>query len=72
MLLNLSACDIVLGDDGIQPDIIYVLEEWLIMIADAEIRRAPDLVIEILSAPPAERDRTYKRTLYARHGVKEY
>jgi Uma2 family endonuclease len=30
------------------------------------------LVIEILSPSTATRDRTFKRTLYARHGVKEY
>jgi len=29
-------------------------------------------VIEILSPATAERDRTYKKTLYARHGVREY
>ena len=35
-------------------------------------RRRPGLVIEILSAATAERDRGYKRALYARHGVAEY
>ncbi len=32
----------------------------------------PDLVIAILSPSTAERDRTLKRDLYARHGVREY
>ena len=36
------------------------------------VRGAPDLVIEILSAATAERDRGYKRALYAKHGVAEY
>ena len=30
------------------------------------------MVIEITSPATAERDRHYKKTLYARHGVKEY
>ncbi|MCD6300230.1 MAG: Uma2 family endonuclease, partial [Dehalococcoidales bacterium] len=33
---------------------------------------APDLVIEITSPATEDRDRHYKKTLYARHGVKEY
>ena len=35
-------------------------------------RGAPDLVVEILSPATAERDRTLKLDLYAKHGVKEY
>ena len=33
---------------------------------------APDLVVEILSPSTAARDRTLKRSLYARHGVREF
>lgn len=64
--------DVILGEDVVQPDIIYISKERLSIIAEGEIRGAPDLVIEILSPATAERDRTYKRTLYARHGVREY
>ena len=68
-----APCDVILGDDVVQPDIIYISKEHLYIVAEGEIRGgAPDLVIEILSPATAERDRTYKRTLYARHGVKEY
>jgi len=67
-----APCDIILGDDIFQPDIIYISKEHLYIVAEQEIRGAPDLVIEILSPATAERDRTYKRTLYARHGVREY
>ena len=33
---------------------------------------APDLIIEVLSPSTAHRDRTFKRSLYARHGVREF
>ena len=64
--------DVVLGEDVVQPDIIYISEERLSIIGEEEIHDAPDLIIEILSPATAERDRRYKRTLYARYGVKEY
>jgi len=56
----------------VQPDILYISRERSRIITEEEIQGAPDLVIEILSPATAERDRTYKKTLYARHGVKEY
>jgi len=68
--------DVVLGEgkerEVVQPDILYISRERSRIITEEEIRGAPDLVIEILSPATAERDRTYKKTLYARHGVKEY
>lgn len=47
-------------------------EERSGIIGEEAVRGAPDLIIEVLSPATASRDRTYKRTLYARHGVKEY
>ena len=65
--------DVVLSNtDVIQPDIMFVSNERAHIITDANIRGAPDLVIEILSPSTAERDRIFKRDLYARHRVKEY
>ncbi len=68
--------DVVLGKgderEVVQPDIFYISKERVGIIAEEEIRGVPDLVIEITSPATAERDRTYKKTLYARHGVKEY
>ena len=65
--------DVVLSDtDVVQPDIMFVSNARAHIITDANIRGAPDLVVEILSPGTAERDRTFKRDLYARHGVKEY
>ncbi len=65
--------DVELSDvDVVQPDLLFVSNERDCIITPANIQGAPDLVVEILSSSTAERDRTFKRTLYARHGVKEY
>ena len=64
--------DVVLGEDVVQPDILYVSKRRARIITHEEIRGAPDLVVEILAPPTAQRDRTYKKRLYARHGVREY
>jgi len=64
--------DVHLGRDVIQPDILFISKERSGIITEAEVQGAPDLVIEILSPATAERDRTYKRTLCARYGVKEH
>ena len=56
----------------VQPDILFVSKEREHIATDNSVRGAPDLVIEILSPSTAGIDRTFKRTLYERHGVKEY
>ena len=65
--------DVVLSDDTVlQPDILFIGKERADIIAEEGIRGAPDLVVEIISEATAKRDRTYKKSLYARYGVKEY
>jgi len=66
--------DVVLSEERVfQPDILFVSRERLSIINPENIRgAAPDLVVEILSPATAERDRFYKRAVYARYGVKEY
>ena len=69
----LAPFDVVLTDtDVVQPDLMFVSNERSHIITEDNIRGAPDLVIEILSPSTAEKDRTFKRALYARHGVREY
>ena len=59
------------ADDSIaQPDILFVSKERLPIVRDW-VLGAPDPVIEILSPGTRDRDRTLKRHLYARHGVRE-
>jgi len=68
-----ASFDVVFSkEDVVQPDILFISKARSKIITEEEIRGAPDLVIEIFSPATAERDRTYKKTLYARHGVQEY
>jgi len=58
--------------DVVQPDLVFISNARAHIITDDNIRGAPDLVVEILSPSTEQRDRVFKRSLYARHGVKEY
>ena len=65
--------DVIMTDtDVVQPDLVFVSREREAIVTPANIRGAPDLSVEILSPSTASLDRTTKRDLYARHGVKEY
>ncbi len=65
--------DVVLSDvDVVQPDLLFISNERRHIITHTNIQGAPDLVVEILSPSTASRDKGYKRSLYAQHGVKEY
>ena len=65
--------DVVLSEtDVVQPDLLFISNEHAYIITPANAHGAPDLVVEILSPSTAERDRTFKRALYARYGVHEY
>ena len=69
-----APCDVLLSDtDVVQPDLLFVSRERShILLGGDNVRGAPDLVIEILSSSTSGLDRTLKRGLYAKHGVKEY
>jgi Uma2 family endonuclease len=69
----IAPLDVVLSDhDVAQPDILFVSNDRSGIITAPNIQGAPDLVVEILSPATAQYDRGYKRTLYGRHGVREY
>ena len=68
----IAPLDVVLSEyDVLQPDILFVSKERAGIVTD-RVRGAPDLVVEVLSPGTEERDRTLKRTVYARYGVREY
>ena len=71
--IYIAPFDVLFSDtDVVQPDVIFVSNERLEIITPDNIQGAPDLVIEVLSPSTAHRDRTFKRALYARHGVREF
>jgi len=64
--------DVVFSQEDVaQPDIFFTSKDRSQVITDENIQGAPDLIVEILSPATRERNRTYKGTLYARHGVRE-
>jgi len=72
-LVFFAPLDVVLSEESVlQPDILFISKGRSRIVAEENIQGSPDLVVEILSPATAERDRTYKRALYARHGVLEY
>ena len=72
----ISPFDVVLWDgdeaDVVEPDLLFVSTARASIITEPNLQGAPDLVVEVLSPSTENRDRGYKRDLYARHGVGEY
>lgn len=69
----LAPMDVHFDEDNIvQPDVIYIARDNLDIIRDGFVFGVPDLVVEILSKSTGQRDKTIKKALYERFGVKEY
>ena len=51
---------------------MFISNARLHTLTAANIRGAPDLVVEVLSPSTADRDRATKRRRYAQSGVQEY
>lgn len=65
--------DVLMSEnDIVQPDLLFVSQERLDIITEANVKGAPDLVIEIHSKRTRPRDEGIKRECYERLGVREY
>lgn len=68
-----SGIGVVVGEDIVlEPDIAVVLRPVAQADVDRGLEAPPDLVVEVLSASTADRDRSFKADQYARRGVREY
>jgi Uma2 family endonuclease len=65
--------DVVLSNhDVVEPDLVYVSNARAEILTKANVRGAPDLVVEILSDSTRKRDETLKLRGYEKFGVDEY
>ncbi len=71
-LVTGAPVDVRLGEDVVQPDLIFVPHENAEIVHEPFVLGAPALVVEVLSPSTRQRDRGYKLEAYARHGVREY
>lgn len=58
--------------DIVEPDLVIVLNDRSEILTKRNLKGAPSIVVEVLSPSTSQRDRTIKRDLYERQGVREY
>jgi len=69
----LAPTDVILSPhDVVVPDLIFVSNERLGIVAEKNVQGAPDLIVEVLSKGTRQRDEGLKLHLYERYGVREY
>jgi len=67
----IAPMDIVLDDiNVVEPDVFVVCDKS--KITEANVKGAPDLIVEVLSPSTGVKDRRTKKHLYQTHRVKEY
>lgn len=65
--------DVLLSEhDVVQPDLLFISNEGLAILKEKNVQGAPDLVIEVRSAPTRRRDEGLKLERYERLEVREY
>ena len=55
-----------------RPDVAFVSREQENILAEGVVGGAPDLIVEIFTPSVDKPDNSYRRGMYARHGVGEY
>lgn len=64
------------SDQAVAPDLVWISRERFgrVLQPDGKLHAAPDLIVEVLSPgrENEDRDRSLKRKLYSRQGVREY
>lgn len=69
----LAPMDVHFDEENIvQPDLIYIANANRGIIRDGFVFGVPDLLVEILSGSTARKDKTVKKAMFERFGVKEY
>ena len=64
--------DVILSEhDVVEPDVLFVLADDLKTITQRGVFGPPALAVEVLSPGAGRRDKTVKRELYGRAGVRE-
>ena len=70
-MVFIAPTDVVLDETNVvQPDLLVVCDRN--KMTDANIKGAPDLVVEVLSPSTSLKDKREKKALYERFGVREY
>lgn len=64
--------DVVLGNNVVAPDIVFISQDRTNIIGEKNVQGVPDMVIEVLSPSTSAYDKKKKSALYCRYGVKEY
>ena len=64
--------DVVLGEQVVQPDLVFISNARLNIIKNGRLSESPEVVFEITSPSNAFKDTKVKFDIYEQFGVKEY
>jgi Uma2 family endonuclease len=69
----LSPVDVIFTiHDIVEPDLVFVAADQLVIMTEKNIQGAPAIVVEVVSKSTRRRDERIKKQLFERGGVREY